>query len=205
MNSNKRDNPKYSLGPVRKQTMVDAEFFAVFNEMFSAVMRMSNKNTAVTISSDLLERAKALNRRYAIGGINIVRSEPLPTPAPVAEQGGWHYDYDFLKSLTEMVNEKEFGEGIGMEEVEAVLLTIEYRNQPNPFPPKEADGKAKELVEKFMYELMFITNIADRLPIAKQCALICVDEMMLSYEAEDGDHATQYYYWQQVRTAINQL
>lgn len=64
---------------------------------------------------------------------------------------------------------------------------------------KDTETTAKELVEKFRGVYGISWNSA------KQCALICVDEMMLSYEAEDGDHATQYYYWQQVRTAINQL
>ena len=71
--------------------------------------------------------------------------------------------------------------------------------------PKEAEQVAKELVEKFMYELMFITNIADRLPIAKQCALICVDEILDCKHGWNKETSSFVAHWQQVRTAINQL
>lgn len=72
----------------------------------------------------------------------------------------------------------------------------------------EAKDKAKELVEKFMYELMFITNIADRFPIAKACAIICVDEIIkiASSVRHYGDmQLTEYGFWQQVKEEISKL
>jgi len=46
--------------------------------------------------------------------------------------------------------------------------------------------KARELVEKFMYELMVITNVRDRYPIAKACAIICVDEIIDALNTSDN-------------------
>lgn len=71
---------KNHLGQVVKQQLVDGEFFAVFSQLFSAVMRMKNKKEVVEIDSDLLERAKAINCKYSIGGSKIVQPEPSSKP-----------------------------------------------------------------------------------------------------------------------------
>jgi len=76
------------------------------------------------------------------------------------------------------------------------------------------EKKAKELIEKFMYELMDIANVRARFPIAKQCAAICVQELMenepLNYEIKDGTYgkatpvkSVKYQYWQEVLNHIN--
>jgi len=59
--------------------------------------------------------------------------------------------------------------------------------------PKE---KAKELVNKFL-------QIYDgRVPQAKQCTLICVDEML---EELGEELKLAYNYWQEVKQEINKL
>ena len=63
--------------------------------------------------------------------------------------------------------------------------------------PKE---KAKELVNKFLqiYE--------GRVPQAKQCALICVDEILEShYKVLVGVMPKVSDYWQEVKQEINKL
>jgi hypothetical protein len=45
---------------------------------------------------------------------------------PVKPVDGWQYDYKFLKDLTYKVNQTEHGDGLSMEEVESVLLSINY-------------------------------------------------------------------------------
>ena len=42
-----------------------------------------------------------------------------------SKEDGWAYDADFLRTITEKVNEQEWGETLSMEEVEAVLKVIE--------------------------------------------------------------------------------
>jgi hypothetical protein len=78
----------------------------------------------------------------------------------------------------------------------------------------DAKLKAKELVEKFM-QLVYcysgsgmLTNSYDD-DIAKQnakaCAIICVDEIMKSYEETNSHHGSVYEYWQSVKTEIQKL
>jgi len=72
--------------------------------------------------------------------------------------------------------------------------------------PKE---KAEELVEKFMSYSYFSdgNNSMNRQyqqeDNAKQCALIAVDEIMNSIDAED--HFILYNYWQKVKKEIELL
>ena len=66
--------------------------------------------------------------------------------------------------------------------------------------PKE---KAIEIIDRFYIEVKFYEK-------AKQCALICVDEIMnlglLYGDAPFGDGGKQFYsYWQQVKTEIKKL
>ena len=42
-----------------------------------------------------------------------------------SKEDGWFYDADFLRTITEKVNEQEWGETLSMEEVESVLKVIE--------------------------------------------------------------------------------
>lgn len=78
------------------------------------------------------------------------RERWLSTVPPVQEgeelqknEDGWYYDVQFLSQLREKVNEQEFGEGLGMEEVEAVLLAIGYGKSIAAHPSPEG----KEAVE----------------------------------------------------------
>jgi|GEM_PF-4549137 hypothetical protein len=44
---------------------------------------------------------------------------------------GWKFNYDFLYQLTKKVNKEEFGEHLSIEEIEVVLLAINYKEQNN--------------------------------------------------------------------------
>ena len=57
--------------------------------------------------------------------------------------------------------------------------------------------KAKELVDK--YVIMFY-DIANPFELAKQCALVCVDEIINDYEGEPLNN-----YWQGGKTEIELL
>jgi hypothetical protein len=69
----------------------------------------------------------------------------------------------------------------------------------------EAKEKAEELVLKFL-------RVENNTPewfnthIAKQCALIAVEEILQELEnIDDGQTVIPYDYWQQVKTEINNL
>ena len=73
----------------------------------------------------------------------------------------------------------------------------------------KAEEKAKELVEKY-YELSIVTtyNGNDENEVAKQCALIAVDEIIKSqpfdiYNMEQCKNVNEY--WQEVKTEIEKL
>ena len=79
---------------------------------------------------------------------------------------------------------------------------------PTPAPVAElqkgAEGKAKELVEKFHYQICNDNGLSENDSTefcAKQCAIICVDEILKCYNWPSHE----LNHWQQVRTAINQL
>ena len=85
-----------------------------------------------------------------------------------------------------------------------LLLSEHPVSQPVAELPKEATLKAKELVDKF--EPMCLKYKG----AAQKCALICVDEIIkaLTHQNpnfEDNTYWSPIDYWQQVRTAINQL
>ena len=63
----------------------------------------------------------------------------------------------------------------------------------------EAKEKAKELVDKFTFTCIE----CDYDWKAKQCALICVDEIINIIDAED--QFILYNYWQQVKQEIDKL
>lgn len=73
--------------------------------------------------------------------------------------------------------------------------------------------KAKELIDKFLpltdecvypknyNQLQFQTS--PNIENSKECALICVDEIMDEHFGEDTDYSyRRYNYWQQVRNEI---
>ena len=66
--------------------------------------------------------------------------------------------------------------------------------------PKE---KAKELVEKFEYNGVMIDDIRMNEEDAKQCALICVDEILKSYNALEHYPENLRDYWQEVKQELN--
>jgi len=58
-------------------------------------------------------------------------------------EGGWKYEPEFLRLLAEKVNGIENGDGLGMEEVEAVLIAVNYPSTP-PLEEKTDSGVSKE-------------------------------------------------------------
>ena len=65
-----------------------------------------------------------------------------------------------------------------------------------------AREKAKELVEGFDETLTYLESKAK----AKQCALICVDEMLNIYDSEGYDEEdSKIVYWEEVKQEINKL
>ena len=71
--------------------------------------------------------------------------------------------------------------------------------------------KAKELVERFLIELPNGDDIGFGQPkIAKQCALICVDEIMDELDELQGFlglklYAKKLVYWQEVKQEIKKI
>jgi hypothetical protein len=64
--------------------------------------------------------------------------------------------------------------------------------------------KAKELVERFDNTLTYLESKNK----AKQCALICVDEIRLeldNFGNDDGYQFSRVEYWQEVKQEINKL
>jgi hypothetical protein len=73
----------------------------------------------------------------------------------------------------------------------------------------EAKEKAKELVEKFLGKIPFADTKVykdwkkEMNNKAKQCALIAVDEILNHHSTEQGLYRIDRYYWQEVKTEIN--
>jgi len=63
--------------------------------------------------------------------------------------------------------------------------------------PKE---KAKELINKYM----FLGNAVNSIGFAKQCALICVDEIIIQYYVHT-DNVNQHTFWQEVKHELRIL
>ncbi len=58
--------------------------------------------------------------------------------------------------------------------------------------------KARELFNKY-WSLLMIHEVKNRRLFTKQCALICVDEMLNIYQLDE------YAYWKEVRQEINKM
>ena len=74
----------------------------------------------------------------------------------------------------------------------------------------KAKEKAKELVEKFEYNGVMIDDIRMSEEDAKQCALICVDEMIRAIKQIQFNYDifledTEISYWWKVKQKINKL
>ena len=67
--------------------------------------------------------------------------------------------------------------------------------------------EAKELVDKYKYRIVRGGEIEQMsISLAKQCALICVDEILKShYKVLVGVMPKTYDYWQEVKQEINKL
>lgn len=65
--------------------------------------------------------------------------------------------------------------------------------------PKE---KAKQLYEQ--YEFVYIQNYTSAHEV-KQCALICVEEILNTFTYPDTDFGAVIHYWQSVKTEIEKL
>lgn len=73
---------------------------------------------------------------------------------------------------------------------------------------KEAKEKAMELVEKF--KPATFSNGLNNIRAAKQCALICVDEILKTYSGKQSEeylanNGGDVIYWQQVRHQIQSM
>ena len=67
----------------------------------------------------------------------------------------------------------------------------------------QAKEKAKELVEKYLKKIIELAYAETKTKeLAKQCALICVDEV-LSVGFLDTNYL--YQYWEEVKQEINKL
>ena len=71
----------------------------------------------------------------------------------------------------------------------------------------KAKEEAKELVDKYKYRIVRGVKIEQMsISLAKQCALICVDEILEShYKVLVGVIPKTYDYWQEVKREINKL
>jgi hypothetical protein len=69
-------------------------------------------------------KERKINEKYHALDPNSKVVYPIPS---VTEEDGWTYDYKFLNDLTNKVNESEWGEGLSMEQVEAVLIAINFQ------------------------------------------------------------------------------
>ena len=68
-----------------------------------------------------------------------------------------------------------------------------------------AEEKAKELYDKYFWTQYPIVGTT-RSKITKQCALICVDEILNELEdVEDGYRMDRVEYWQEVKSYIKLL
>ena len=67
--------------------------------------------------------------------------------------------------------------------------------------PKE---KAKELVDRF-YEIQLKSKGYASVVLAKQCALICVDEIIEDATHDPFNAKTRIEYWQEVKQEIEKL
>ena len=68
--------------------------------------------------------------------------------------------------------------------------------------PKE---KAKELVDKMMYEIKYNCQPTLSEMVAKQCALIAVDEILNHHSQEQNLYRIDTYYWKEVKKEIENL
>jgi len=68
--------------------------------------------------------------------------------------------------------------------------------------PKE---KAKDLVQDMYFEVPYVHDPTEPQgdDIAKQCALIAVDELIYSHSQDTTDN--QFYFWQEVKQEIEKL
>jgi hypothetical protein len=80
------------------------------------------------------------------------------------DEAGWSYNSDFLREFTEKVNEKDWGEGLSMEQVESVLITAEeYEHEqlksqtPSPTGDRDCEELKKE-VERLKNEINELRN-----------------------------------------------
>ena len=69
----------------------------------------------------------------------------------------------------------------------------------------KVEDKARELISKMLQYQMIVSDEEYSLNNAKQCALICVDEIieLLNYYNEEMSSTQQYEYWQEVKQEIN--
>ena len=69
----------------------------------------------------------------------------------------------------------------------------------------EAKEKSKELIDKYKPLCGGYWGGKINKEFAKQCALIAVDEILKHHSQEQGLYRIDTYYWQQVKTEINNI
>ena len=68
----------------------------------------------------------------------------------------------------------------------------------------KAKYKAEELVDKYLIIISDINPLDSYLKAAKQCAIICVDEM-LDCNSTCVDSEDEFEFWKEVKLEINKL
>lgn len=68
--------------------------------------------------------------------------------------------------------------------------------------PKE---KADELCRKMLYQIEWNAQPSTVKGVAKQCALIAVEEIINHHSQEQGLYRIDTYYWQQVKSELQSL
>ena len=70
---------------------------------------------------------------------------------------------------------------------------------------EETEKKAKELVDKFFNNKSNVMTHAAAINESKQCALICIEEIIASNPREPENNISVPLYWLEVKVAIKNL
>jgi hypothetical protein len=65
--------------------------------------------------------------------------------------------------------------------------------------------KAEELCRRMLYQIEWNAQPSTVKGVAKQCALIAVDEILNHHSQEQGLYRIDTYYWQQVKSELQSL
>ncbi len=65
-------------------------------------------------------------------------------------------------------------------------------------------AKAEELISKFIYPQRAFNELS-KMKVAKECALICVDELIKDCTVYNPSPTPRFDYWQEVKSEIKAL